>query len=72
MHSRWAGGFPESFLLGLGQVIPGWERGLAGMPAGSRALLVLPPRPRLRAGGDPRDVDGHDTLVFVDDILTAL
>ena len=70
--SSWARGFPESFLLGAGQVIPGWERGLAGVPAGSRVLLVLPPALGYGQAGDPPDVDGHDTLIFVVDILAAL
>jgi peptidylprolyl isomerase len=65
-------GFPESFLLGLGQVIPGWERGLAGVPAGSRVLLVLPSGLGYGQAGDPPDADGHDTLVFLADILTVL
>ena len=72
MHSSWARGFCESFLLGAGQVIPGWERGLAGGPAGSRVLLVLPPGLGYGQAGDPPDVDGHDTLIFVVDILAAL
>jgi len=70
--SSWARGFPESFLLGAGQVIPGWERGLAGVPAGSRVLLVLPPGLGYGQAGNPPDVDGHDTLIFVVDILAAL
>jgi peptidylprolyl isomerase len=70
--SSWARGFPESFLLGAGQVIPGWERGLAGVPVGSRVLLVLPPGLGYGQAGDPPDVDGHDTLIFVVDILAAL
>jgi peptidylprolyl isomerase len=65
-------GVPESFLLGLSQVIPGWERGLAGVPAGSRVLLALPPGLGYGQAGALPDVDGHDTLVFVVDILTVL
>jgi len=72
VHFWWARGFPESFLLGLGQVIPGWAHGLAGVPAGSRVFLVLPPGLGYGQAGDPPDVDGHDTLVSVADILTVL
>ena len=69
--SSWARGFPESFQLGAGQVIPGWESGLGGLPVGSRVLLVLPPSLGYGRAGDPPDVDGHDTLIFVIDILAA-
>jgi len=70
--SSWARGFPESFRLGAGQVIPGWDRGLAGLPAGSRVLLVIPPRLGYGQAGDAPDVGARDTLVFVIDILAAV
>ncbi|HEX3491529.1 MAG TPA: FKBP-type peptidyl-prolyl cis-trans isomerase [Streptosporangiaceae bacterium] len=70
--SSWARGFPESFRLGAGQVIPGWDRGLAGLPAGSRVLLVIPPRLGYGQAGDAPDVGPRDTLVFVIDILAAV
>jgi peptidylprolyl isomerase len=70
--SSWARGFPESFRLGARQVIPGWERGLAGLPVGSRVLLVVPPRLGYGRAGDAPDVGAHDTLVFVIDILAAV
>ena len=70
--SSWARGFPESFLLGSGQVIPGWESGLGGLPVGSRVLLILPPSLGYGRAGNPPDVDGHDTLIFVIDILAAM
>jgi peptidylprolyl isomerase len=70
--SSWSRGFPESFQLGSGQVIPGWENGLGGLPVGSRVLLVIPPSLGYGRDGDPPDVKSHDTLVFVIDILAAV
>jgi peptidylprolyl isomerase len=70
--SSWARGFPESFQLGAGQVIPGLENGLGGLPVGSRVLLVVPPSLGYGKAGDAPDVGSHDTLVFVVDILAAV
>jgi peptidylprolyl isomerase len=70
--SSWARGFPESFVLGSGQVLPGWETGLRGLPVGSRVLLILPPKLGYGQAGNPPDVGAHDTLVFVIDILAAV
>jgi peptidylprolyl isomerase len=70
--STWARGFPESFQLGAGQVIPGLESGLGGLPVGSRVLLVVPPSLGYGKAGDAPDVRSHDTLVFVVDILAAV
>jgi FKBP-type peptidyl-prolyl cis-trans isomerase len=36
-------GRPVSFVIGTERVMPGWNEGVAGMRAGGRRLLVLPP-----------------------------
>lgn len=69
--SSWKRGFPESFVLGAGQVLAGWEQGLGGKPVGSRVLLIVPPSLGYGQQGDAPDVGAHDTLVFVVDIISA-
>jgi FKBP-type peptidyl-prolyl cis-trans isomerase len=65
-------GTPFSFQLG-GQVISGWNKGLPGVPVGSRVMLVVPPADGYgKAGNSQAGIRGTDTLVFVVDILGAL
>jgi peptidylprolyl isomerase len=70
--SSWQRGFPQTFVLGAGQVLPGWEQGLGGLSVGSRVLLTVPPSFGYGPAGHPPDVGATDTLVFVIDIVAAV
>ena len=40
--SSWSRNEPFSFTLGAGEVIPGWDQGVAGMKVGGRRELIIP------------------------------
>jgi peptidylprolyl isomerase len=58
------------FNIGVGALIPGWDKGLVGVTQGSRVLLVVPPKDGYgKAGNKQAGIKGTDTLVFVVDVL---
>jgi FKBP-type peptidyl-prolyl cis-trans isomerase len=68
-----AAGTPFSFTLGGTDVIPGFIKGLTGVPVGSRVMLVIPPAEGYgKTGQSSAGIKGTDTLVFVVDVLDAL
>jgi len=70
--ASWSRKAPFGFQIGAGQVIPGWDNGLAGQTVGSRVLLAIPPADGYgSAGASQAGIKGTDTLVFVVDILDA-
>ena len=70
--SSWQRQQPFAFNVGAGQVIKGWDEGLAGQAVGSRVMLVIPPAEGYgSAGASQAGIKGTDTLVFVIDILGA-
>jgi peptidylprolyl isomerase len=70
--SSWRRGEAATITVGRAQVVGGLDRGLIGLPVGSRVLLVVPPDDGYgAAGNDSFGVRGTDTLVFVVDILDA-
>jgi peptidylprolyl isomerase len=62
------GGEPFEFPLGAGQVIPGWDEGVAGMKPGGRRLLVIPPDLAYGAQSPSPDIAPNETLIFVVDL----
>jgi len=71
--------FDDSFSRGssvafnLGQVVPGFQKGLVGQHQGSRVLIAMPGSDGYDAsGGNPQiDVKIGDTLVFVVDVVAV-
>jgi peptidylprolyl isomerase len=59
------------FLLGKGQVIPGWDQGIVGMKVGGRRELIIPAELAYGAKGSPPTIPPNSALVFVVDLLAA-
>jgi peptidylprolyl isomerase len=62
-------GQPFQFELGVGDVIPGWDKGLVGMRVGGRRELIIPPSLGYGKTGQPPTIPGNATLIFVVDLL---
>ncbi len=62
-------GEPLSFRLGVGQVIAGWDQGIAGMKVGGRRQLVIPPHLAYGDRGAGSAISPGETLVFVVDLV---
>jgi hypothetical protein len=58
------GGAPFGFTLGAGQVIPGFDAGVAGMQAGETRIVVIPPA-RGYGATATGSIPANSTLIFV-------
>lgn len=59
------------FRLGAGQVISGWDQGVAGMKVGGRRRLTIPAHLGYGNQGAGGVIKGGETLVFVVDLLNV-
>lgn len=57
-------GQPFKFRLGAGEVIKGWDAGVAGMKIGGKRRLTIPAHLAYGKRGSPPDIPPNSTLVF--------
>ena len=62
--SSYERGEPYSWSLGMGNVIQGWNEGIADLSYGSKAVLIIPPDMGYGKRGMPPDIPPNSTLIF--------
>jgi peptidylprolyl isomerase len=67
--ASWKRKEPFQFKLGQGQVIKGWDQGVAGMKVGGRRRITIPPQLAYGKRGAGGVIGPDETLVFVVDLV---
>ncbi|MFD7624737.1 FKBP-type peptidyl-prolyl cis-trans isomerase [Streptomyces sp. NPDC059851] len=67
--ASWNRGAPLPFILGIGQVIEGWDKGVQGMKVGGRRKLTIPAHLAYGDHSPTPAIQPGETLIFVCDLM---